>query len=210
MKTTAAAITVLSLLAGGATLFSLDQQAPPARRTLPVSAPLSVPAPVTITVPTTAHTTTTRAVSVPKVKVGQRMAVLDLPHAGKITIKQGTNNLDRETSILNTGAAVHYVDSAKWFGDGVFAMSGHRTTYGAVFNKLDKMKKGDIATVTTKDGVFKYRYLDTRIVTPDKMWVLDPTEKKEYRHLKDGGLVMTACHPKHSARQRIVVLWKEI
>jgi sortase A len=148
-----------------------------------------------------------RPVMAPKLKTGQRMAVLRLPGQEPILIKQGTNDMNRETELLNTGSAVHYVDSAKWFGPGVFAMSGHRTTYGAPFHDLDKMKAGDVATVVTRDGKYRYRYHSTKIVSPDDLWVINPSGKARYRSLADGGLVMTACHPKHSARQRIAVFW---
>jgi LPXTG-site transpeptidase (sortase) family protein len=47
------------------------------------------------------------------------------------------------------------------------------------------------------DGDFTYAVRSTQIVTPADMWVLDPTTKPT--------MTLIACHPKHSARQRIVV-----
>jgi sortase A len=142
-----------------------------------------------------------------KVKTGAELGVLRMPHTdGPILIREGTNALGRETKLLNTGSAVRYVDSSKDFGHGVVAISGHRTTYGAPFRYLNLMEKGDVATVRTKTGTYHFSYVETRIVKPTDVWIIQPA--KRVKELKGGGLVMSACHPLHSARQRIVVFWR--
>jgi sortase A len=42
-----------------------------------------------------------------------------------------------------------------------------------------------------------YSVTGTQIVTPTDLWVIDPTPKPT--------VTLIACHPKHSAAQRIVV-----
>lgn len=76
-------------------------------------------------------------------------------------------------------------------------ISGHRTTYGAPFHELDQLQPGDIIEVETAVGIHIYQVTETVIVKPRDLWV---TEDR-------GGstLTLTTCHPKFSARQRLVV-----
>ena len=77
------------------------------------------------------------------------------------------------------------------------AIAGHRTTYGAPFFRLDELEPGDDITVRTRDGEFAYRVTGRRIVRPDQSEVLANTE--------DQRLTLTTCHPRYSARQRLIV-----
>lgn len=77
-------------------------------------------------------------------------------------------------------------------------ISGHRTTYGAPFNRIDELAPGDQIIVSLPgrpDAVYEVR--GQLIVTAKDVWVAAPT----------GGarLTLTSCHPKGSARQRIIV-----
>lgn len=81
---------------------------------------------------------------------------------------------------------------------GTAAIAGHRTTYGAPFRDLDRLKPGDRVTVAMPYATFTYRVERTRIVEPDDLSVL--TRRRYDR------LVLSACHPLYSADQRIVVL----
>jgi sortase A len=80
---------------------------------------------------------------------------------------------------------------------GNVAIAGHRTTYGAPFNRVDELEAGDDIIVTTAQGEFRYSYRETQIVTPGQTEVLDD--------FGDNRLTLTACHPKYSARERIVI-----
>ena len=76
-------------------------------------------------------------------------------------------------------------------------ISGHRTTYGAPFHELDQLESGDRIEVETAVGVHIYEVRDVRIVKPSALWVTNP---------RDGAwLTLTTCHPKFSARQRLIV-----
>jgi sortase A len=77
------------------------------------------------------------------------------------------------------------------------AIAGHRTTYGAPFLELDQLEPGDEILVRTRDGEFRYLVNETRIVQPHQVEVLDPTE--------NATLTLTTCHPRYSARQRLIV-----
>lgn len=83
------------------------------------------------------------------------------------------------------------------FRTGNVGISGHRTTYGAPFRRLDRLSEGD--TIDVFSPYRRYRYVVERqlIVTPDKVEVFNSTEQPT--------LTLTACHPPYSARYRIVV-----
>jgi sortase A len=80
---------------------------------------------------------------------------------------------------------------------GTVAIAGHRTTYGAPFRKIDKIKPRDEITVVMPYGRFTYRVERTRIVPPTAVWV---TQRVSYDRL-----ILSACHPLYSAAKRIVV-----
>jgi sortase A len=91
----------------------------------------------------------------------------------------------------------HYPANPLPGAPGTVAIAGHRTTYGAPFRKVDKLRKGDEIVVSMPYGRFTYRVERTQIVAPDAVEV---TRRVSYDRL-----VLTACHPLYSAAQRIVV-----
>jgi len=78
------------------------------------------------------------------------------------------------------------------------AIAGHRTTYGAPFNRLDELKQGDPITVRTRAGTFRYEVSTSTVVSPDEVSVLDPTP--------DNRLTLTTCNPKYSAAERLIIV----
>ena len=87
------------------------------------------------------------------------------------------------------------------------AIAGHRTTYGAPFGDVDKLVPGDEIDITTVQGTFTYLVRATEVVSPSQTEVLNPD------HWNFDGdpatlentLTLTSCHPKYSARQRIII-----
>ena len=76
-------------------------------------------------------------------------------------------------------------------------ISGHRTTYGAPFFDLDLLEPGDEIEVDTVIGTHVYTVRETIIVMPTDVWVTD---------VRQGAwLTLTTCHPKLSARERLIV-----
>jgi sortase A len=101
----------------------------------------------------------------------------------------------------------HYPDSPFPGQAGNAAIAGHRTTYGAPFGDLDVLQPGDEIDITTLQGEFTYVVRETQIVAPSQVEVLDADH---WDFDGDGVpepnvLTLTACHPKFSARERIVV-----
>jgi len=97
---------------------------------------------------------------------------------------------------LKRGAG-HYPETPLPGQKGNAAIAGHRTTYGAPFHNIDKVRKGDVVTVETIQGRFRYEVMEQKIVRPSDVEVLDDKG--------DNRLTLTACHPKFSARERIIV-----
>ena len=96
----------------------------------------------------------------------------------------------------------HYPDSDAPGGDGNFAVSGHRTTYGAPFYHLEELRAGDEVHVVDRDGVhWVYEVTEQRIVAPSDVWVVGP----DPLGTGEPTLTLTTCHPRFSAAQRLIV-----
>lgn len=80
-------------------------------------------------------------------------------------------------------------------------VSGHRTTHGRPFFDFDQLVVGDRITVESGVGTHVYEVREIEIVLPTDVWVTDPRP--------GGWLTLTTCHPKFSARERLV-LWAEM
>ena len=102
---------------------------------------------------------------------------------------------DEDRALLRSGP-VHYGNTPLPGVGEPFAVSGHRTTYGAPFYKLDKLRKGDPIYVDTPYARFRYKVAKTTVVDPTDISVL---EDRGY------GLVLTTCTPPYSAAHRLVV-----
>ena len=96
----------------------------------------------------------------------------------------------------------HYPETPMPGQPGNAAIAGHRTTYGAPFNRLDELVRGDAILVTTAQGEFRYEVESSVVVRPDQSEVLDPTP--------DNRLTLTTCNPKYSAAQRLIVVAKMV
>ena len=80
---------------------------------------------------------------------------------------------------------------------GTVGVAGHRTTYGAWFRHIDRLRPGDAVQMTMPYGRFTYRVERTRIVAPTALWVTRPVAYDR--------IILSACNPLYSAAQRIVV-----
>lgn len=152
---------------------------------------------------------------VPRVEVVRRLAVL---YGGRLRpgdpigrlriplidldrlVQQGARgrasldpNADR--ALLRNGP-VHYGLTPLPGAGEPFAVAGHRTTYGAPFYKLDRLKRGDLIFLDTPYARFRYAVEKTSVVLPNDVGVL-----------RDRGysLVLTTCTPPYSASHRLVV-----
>ena len=83
---------------------------------------------------------------------------------------------------------------------GNFGIAGHRTTYGAPFGNLDRVEIGDDILFQTNTNEYKYKVVDIKIVSPEENYLLGS--------FGDDRITLSTCHPKFSAKQRLVVIGK--
>lgn len=95
----------------------------------------------------------------------------------------------------------HYAGSPLPGHPGNAAIAGHRTTYGAPFNRLDELNPGDQIVTTTRQGRFLY-------VVDAKPVAQSPQRVKVVNEQGDDRLTLTTCNPKYSAAQRLIVVAK--
>jgi sortase A len=80
---------------------------------------------------------------------------------------------------------------------GNVGLAAHRDTF---FRRLGEIRADDEVRLVTREGTFTYRVEGTRIVDPQDVWVLDPTN--------DPALTLITCYPFRyigSAPQRFIV-----
>jgi sortase A len=122
------------------------------------------------------------------------------PQLGRISIPK--IGLDSE---LHEGIRLTTLDRGPghWPGSGMpgeignVVVAGHRTSHAAEFRHLDALAPGDEVVFSTDDGSFTYLVTGTQIVTPDSLWIVDPTDTPT--------ATLFACHPLGSTAERIVV-----
>ncbi len=94
----------------------------------------------------------------------------------------------------------HYPDTPLPGQLGNASIAGHRTTYGAPFFDLDQIVPGDEIDVTMVTGDrFVYRVTAVEVVTAADYWVVTTRDPNVAE------LTLTTCHPKYTARDRLVV-----
>jgi sortase A len=127
-----------------------------------------------------------------RTEVGDPIGRIRIPEIGvnKVVV-EGTDG-----GSLRKGPG-HYPETPFPGIHGTVAIAGHRTTYGAPFNELDKLEQGDEILVEMPYGRFVYEVERQQIVEPTATWVT--------RRVNHDRLVLTACHPKYSAAERIVI-----
>jgi len=136
---------------------------------------------------------TRRAPAAPYPGVGDPVGVIQIPSIGvDQVVVEGV-----QAAQLAVGPG-HYPGTALPGQSGNAAIAGHRTTHGAPFYSLDRVRPGDVVVVTTLQGRFTYRVVRSSVVSPDDGAVLDASSTPE--------LTLTTCNPKYSAAQRLVVV----
>lgn len=136
---------------------------------------------------------------------GQALGYMEIPKIGLgMWIVEGVSKDD-----LKKGPG-HYAGTPLPGQPGNVAIAGHRTTYLAPFNRIDELTPGDSIYITTTQGKFHYVVLAPKPTVPHieegpGWFSVLPTETEVLAPTSDNRLTMTACHPKHSAKQRIIV-----
>ena len=134
-----------------------------------------------------------QAYSEGELAIGDPMTRLKIPAIDVSTVVvEGTT-----ASALRAGAG-HYVNTPLPGEAGNVAIAGHRTTYGKPFADLDRLEPGDEVVLETPIGTHVYR-------VSAEPFVVEATDWSVISQTPAPTLTLTACHPKGSARQRIVI-----
>jgi sortase A len=88
---------------------------------------------------------------------------------------------------------------------GNLVISGHRTTYGAPFNRLDELHRGDAIVIETRTAFYTYSVQRLFVVKPTAIGVTYPVPDHLGQVPTQRLLTLTTCNPKYSARQRLIV-----
>jgi sortase A len=129
--------------------------------------------------------------------LGAPVATLSIPrlHFDE-TVHQGV-----AASVLALGPG-HYPSTSLPGQPGTTAFAGHRVTHTHPFLNINLLRRGDVITVSTRWGRFRYRVYRERIVSPTDVGILSNVGYQQ--------LVLTACHPPHTALKRYVVFARRI
>jgi sortase A len=128
-----------------------------------------------------------------RLQLGKPLGRIEVPRMGlKAVFVQGT----RWGPDLSRGPG-HYAQTSLPGVGRTVAVAGHRTTFGAPFRHIDSLKAGNWIKLQLPYATFHYRVFGHRIA-----------DNGDWSIVRDRGydaLVLSACHPLYSARQRWVV-----
>jgi sortase A len=131
------------------------------------------------------------------VRNGAPVATLSIPRLHF----QGVVHEGIRATVLANGPG-HYPSTALPGQAGTTAVAGHRVTHTHPFLHINLLREGDVMTMTTRWGRFRYRVYREQIVGPTDVAIL--------RNVGFQQLVLTACHPPHTALERYVVFARRI
>lgn len=196
----AMALGLLGTACGATTNAALEEVADPES----LSPLLIAAAPTTSSSSTVIETPSLPALPVPGPLPFEAYTNDPVPFLGRVQIP--ALNIDEPLhqgmtlSAINQGPS-HWPGTAEPGQMGNMVLAGHRVTYSRPFHDLDLIEPGDEMIVeTTQDQTFTYVAVGSEIVGDDALWIAEQTY----------GFTATtfACHPKGSARERIVVSWQ--
>ncbi|MFH9722347.1 class E sortase [Streptomyces sp. NPDC017254] len=139
-------------------------------------------------------------------------AVLRIPRLGlTVPVADGVS----KRSVLDKGYAGHYPGTAAPGRTGNFALAGHRNTHGEPFRYINRLAKGDVISVRTRDATYTYRVdqILPRTAPRDVGVIRDVPRslvKPSYGYGAPGAyLTLTTCTPEFSSAYRLVV-WAKL
>ena len=135
-----------------------------------------------------------------RVGIGDALTRIKIPAIDvDVVVVEGTT-----ASALRAGAG-HYPSTPLPCEVGNVAIAGHRTTYGKPFNQLDRLAPGDKIDLVTPIGQCEYVVTDRGPNIPNPFTV-DPSNLQIVANTPgERNLTLTTCHPKGSAKQRLVI-----
>jgi len=125
-------------------------------------------------------------------------------------VVEGVGVSDLRTAIGRYRGSAHIGDL------GNVALAGHRTTYGEPFGRIGELLPGDQISLVTAIGNAVYEVMDpneyvatwaSKVRSVDGGHVIvGPSDEFVLADVGDNRLTLTACHPRFSAEERLVVV----
>lgn len=139
------------------------------------------------------------------IAVGEGLTTLRIDKLGvEVLVVEGTT-----PSALRAGAG-HYAETPLPGEAGNVSIAGHRTTYGRPLNRMDELEPGDMVELETPFEIVTYRAMEG-FDGHANPWVVPPTQYDVVGPLAQGSfLTLTTCHPKGSARQRLIMRFEMV
>ncbi len=135
-------------------------------------------------------------------EVGQALTRLQIPKKGielDVIVVEGTT-----PAALRAGAG-HYPGTPLPGEAGNVSIAGHRTTFGRPFKHLDEMRPGDEVILSTPFKRYHYVAVNP-FAGHANPWIVSPKDFSVVQNVPGKSfLTLTSCHPKGSAKQRIVL-----
>jgi sortase A len=128
---------------------------------------------------------------------GDAVARLRIPRLGLDAVV--VNGTDHDSLKRGPG---RYLDTAMPGQGELVYIAGHRTTYGAPFSHLDRLRKGDRIELELPYATFVYRVTGQRVVPATATDVLRSQGFEQ--------LALQACHPRFFASHRLLAYAKPI
>jgi sortase A len=127
-----------------------------------------------------------------RIQEGDAIGRINIDRIGlDMVLMQGT-----DTATLQQGPG-HYLNTPVPGQPGTVAIAGHRTTYLAPFRHINDIQDGDEVRLELPYAAFTYVVERHEVVDASAVNIIKPVGYDQ--------LVLTACHPLHSAAQRWAV-----
>ena len=139
-------------------------------------------------------------------QVGDSLTRIKIPKIDvDVVVVEGTT-----PSALRAGAG-HFPETPLPCDEGNVAIAGHRTTYGKPFANVDRLAPGDTIILQTPIGDCTYE-IDkppagrTLASGSTAAFIVNPADRSVVADAPGSRLLtLTSCHPKGSAKQRIII-----
>jgi len=134
------------------------------------------------------------------IEVGEVLTQLQIPKLKvDVLVVEGTT-----PAALRAGAG-HYPGTPLPGEVGNVAIAGHRTTFGRPFNHIDQLGPGDEVILITP--LAEYHYFAVKpFGNHGNPWITAPEDFGVVKNVPGQSLLtLTSCHPKGSARERIIL-----
>jgi sortase A len=127
--------------------------------------------------------------------VGKALGKIVIPSIGVQTVMVEGDFQGRSEGYLRKGPG-HWPETPLPGQGGSVVISGHRTTYGAPFRKLNELKPGDEIQLVMPYAIIRYTITQVIIVEPEDVQVVADQGREQ--------MSLVACHPISYASQRII------